>query len=124
MADIRMHRKHKLGLPRARKVAHAWAEHVEQKFGMQCSFAESAQGDVVEFRRTGVNGSLRVGADHFDLQARLGFLLGVFSRNIEAEIEKHLDELLEKSAATAKPAKKAAPAKNKPAPTKRAAAKK
>lgn len=123
MSEIRIHRKHKLGLPRARKVAAAWAEQAEKQFAVQCSFADGEQGDVVEFRRSGVNGSLKVGADHFDLQAKLGFLMGMFGRKIETEIEKTLDDLLEKTPAKARPAKKAAAAK-KAAPAKRAPAKK
>jgi putative polyhydroxyalkanoate system protein len=106
MADIRIHRDHKLGLPKARKVAWAWAEDVEKRFDMECTVLEGETSDTVEFTRAGVTGTLIVAADHFDLHAKLGFLVGAFSRTIEAEIEKNLDALLAKSA---KPvAKKAA----------------
>lgn len=98
MADINIHRTHSLGLDKARKVAWQWAEEVEQKFGMECSVLEGETSDTVRFTRSGVNGQLIVAADHFDLQARLGFLLGAFSRTIEAEILKNLDTLLAKSA--------------------------
>ena len=101
MADIRIHRDHKLGLPKARKVAWKWAEEVEQKFDMQCTVLEGEFSDTVEFTRSGVKGTLVVAADHFDLNAKLGFLLGAFSRTIETEIEKNLDKLLTKSAAAA-----------------------
>jgi putative polyhydroxyalkanoate system protein len=99
MPDIRIHRTHSLGLAKARKVAWQWAEEVEKKFDMECSVLEGETSDTVEFTRAGVNGTLVVAADHFDLDAKLGFLLGAFSRTIEAEIEKNLDALLEKSAA-------------------------
>ena len=49
--------------------------------------------------------TLRVTADHFELDALLGFLLGAFKDRIESEIVKNLDELL---AAKKKPATKAA----------------
>ncbi|MGL6110511.1 MAG: polyhydroxyalkanoic acid system family protein [Rubrivivax sp.] len=101
MAEIRIHREHKLGLPKARKVAWKWAEDVEQKFDMQCTVLEGEFSDTVEFVRSGVKGTLVVAADHFDLNAKLGFLLGAFSRTIESEIEKNLDNLLNKSAAAA-----------------------
>jgi putative polyhydroxyalkanoate system protein len=108
MPDIRIHRNHSLGLARAREVAWKWAEQVEQKFDMECTVLEGETSDTVEFTRSGVSGRLIVAADHFDLDAKLGFLLGAFSRTIEAEIEKNLDELLAKS----KPAaKKSAPRK-------------
>jgi putative polyhydroxyalkanoate system protein len=98
MADINIHRAHSLGLTKARQVAWQWAEEVEQKFGMECSVLEGETSDTVQFTRAGVNGQLIVAADHFDLQARLGFLLGAFARTIENEILKNLDTLLAKSA--------------------------
>ena len=94
MPDIRIHRDHSLGLAKARKVAWQWAEQVEQKFGMQCTVIEGKGGDTVEFTRAGVDGRLIVAPDHFDLNAKLGFLLGAFSTTIESEIEKNLDALL------------------------------
>ena len=106
MADINIHREHSLGLAKARKVAWQWAEDVEKKFDMSCTVLEGETSDTVEFKRAGVNGQLIVAGDHFDLQAKLGFLLGAFSKTIEAEILKNLDALLAKSAKPA--AKKAA----------------
>ena len=108
MPDIRIHREHTLGLAKARKVAWAWAEEVERKFGMDCTVIEGETSDTVQFTRSGVNGRLIVAPDHFDLEARLGLLLGAFASTIEGEIEKNLDTLLGKAAAAAKkaPAKK------------------
>lgn len=111
MPDIRIHRSHSLGLAQARKVAWKWAEEVEKKFDMECTVLEGETSDTVEFTRSGVNGRLIVAADHFDLDAKLGFLLGAFSRTIESEIEKNLDALLAKSAGKGGAAKKAAPRK-------------
>lgn len=110
MPDIRIHREHQLGLARARDVAAKWAEHAEAKFDMSCSTVEGKTSDTVEFKRSGVNGRLIVAADHFDLEAKLGFLLGAFAKTIESEILKNLDEQL---AAAAKPAAKKAAAKKK-----------
>ena len=101
MADIKIHREHKLGLTKARKIAWQWAEEVEKKFDMECSVLEGETSDTVQFTRSGVNGQLIVAADHFDLNAKLGFLLGAFSKTIEAEILKNLDSLLAKSAKAA-----------------------
>jgi len=98
MPELNIHREHTLGLAKARKVAWQWAEEVEQKFGMECTVLEGETSDTVQFTRSGVNGQLIVAADHFDLQAKLGFLLGAFSKTIENEIRKNLDALLAKSA--------------------------
>jgi len=110
--DIHIHREHQLGLSHARKAARAWADQAEQKFDMACTVIEGSTGDTVEFTRSGVKGHLVVAADHFELRARLGFLLGAFSKTIEAEIEKTLDQLLEAGAK--------APSRSKSTPRKRA----
>lgn len=125
MSDIRIHREHTLGLPKAREIAWQWAEEVQARFGMECSVIEGDFSDTVEFRRSGVTGELIVAADHFDLHARLGFLLGAFSRTIEREILQNLDALLGQAGkaskaaaakgagrASGKSAAKSAPAKN------------
>lgn len=102
MPDINIHRSHSLGLAKARKVAWEWAEQVEAKFDMECTVLEGETSDTVEFTRSGVNGRLIVAPDHFDLHARLGFLLGAFARTIESEIQKNLDNLLGSAAAGGK----------------------
>lgn len=103
MADIRIRREHALGLAKARKVAAQWADEVGQRFGMECSVLRGETSDTVGFKRTGVSGELIVAGDHFDLNARLGFLLGAFSKTIEKEVLAELDRLL---AAGSKPAAK------------------
>jgi putative polyhydroxyalkanoate system protein len=108
MPDIRIHRDHTLGLAKARKVAWRWAEEVEKNFGMECTVIEGDDGDTVEFTRAGVDGRLIVAADHFDLNAKLGFLLGAFSKTIETEIEKNLDALLASGRGKVKPVAKKA----------------
>jgi putative polyhydroxyalkanoate system protein len=80
---------------------------------MECTVVEGETSDTVEFTRSGVNGRLIVAADHFDLDAKLGFLLGAFSKTIEGEIEKNLDSLL---------AKLRPPGARRPAPSRAAAA--
>jgi putative polyhydroxyalkanoate system protein len=92
--DIHITREHSLGLPQARKLAFKWAEAVEEKFEMECTYEEGGISDLVTFTRSGVNGELKVTKDRFELDARLGFLLGAFKGRIEGEIVKNLDLLL------------------------------
>jgi putative polyhydroxyalkanoate system protein len=94
MPDIHIHRKHQLGLPRARALALQWAEEVEQKFDMECTLLEGETSDTLTFKRIGVSGTLEVTGSHFELDAKLGFLLGAFAKTIESEIERNLDQLL------------------------------
>ena len=118
MADLNLHRDHTLGLARARKVALKWAEDVEEKLDMECTIIEGDDEDVLEFKRSGVDGRMIVAATYFDLEAKLGFLLKPFVGQIEAEVRKQLDEALAKESAkaakpAAKPAKPAAKAAKK-----------
>lgn len=94
MADIHIHRTHALGMAQARKVAFSWAEDVEDKLDMACTYEEGKTEDCVSFTRSGVNGTLVVSKDGFELRAKLGFLVGAFKDKIEAEISKNLDALL------------------------------
>jgi putative polyhydroxyalkanoate system protein len=92
--DIHIEREHSLGLPEARKLAFRWAEAAEEKFDMECTYEEGKSSDLVSFTRSGVNGELKVTKNRFELDARLGFLLGAFKDRIEGEIVKNLDLLL------------------------------
>lgn len=94
MANIHMVREHPLGLAGARKAAQGWARQVEDRLEMSCTFETRPDGDNVRFERTGVSGTLRVSKDRFELDARLGLVLGAFKGRIEAEITKYLDEML------------------------------
>jgi putative polyhydroxyalkanoate system protein len=98
MADIHIHRKHALGFAKARDIAFNWAEDVEKKLDMACIIEEGKHEDCVTFTRSGVNGTLMVTKDSFELRAKLGFLVGAFKEKIEAEISKNLDAMLAKSA--------------------------
>lgn len=102
MADIHIERQHGMSLAQARKAAFKWAEQVEEKFDMECTYEEGGTSDEVSFKRSGVNGTLTVTADTFELQAKLGFLLGAFKDSIEAEIVKNLDALISKKASAVK----------------------
>ncbi len=103
MADIQIQREHQLGLAAARKIALQWAEEAEQKFDMQCTFEEGKTEDILSFSRTGVSGTLAVTKSNFELNAKLGFLLGAFRERIEQEILKNLDALIAARLAAKKP---------------------
>jgi len=98
MPDVHIHRTHDLGLARAREISRQWVADAARKYDMTCSVDEGEAGDTVDFKRTGVSGQLVVSAGHFELTARLGFLLSGFQRAIQAEIEKNLDGLLAREA--------------------------
>jgi putative polyhydroxyalkanoate system protein len=94
VANLHILREHALGLAAARKIALVWAQKVEREFDMTCQYEKGQTGDTVTFVRTGVHGTLQVTKESFELDAKLGLLLGAFMSRIEAEIIRHLDQLL------------------------------
>lgn len=50
--------------------------------------------ELIHFKRSGLQGSLRVTHAWLELEISLGFLLGTFKDRIEAQISKNLEECL------------------------------
>jgi len=94
MPELKIEREHTLGLDGARLVAERWREQAEQDWGMTCASAPGEALDRMRFERSGVSGELCVSATRFDLQIKLGFLLGAYSGKIEEKIQANLDALL------------------------------
>ncbi len=109
MADIEMHRAHKLGLTGARAAADKMAEHLGSKFGLKGDW----HGNVLKFERPGVSGSLKISDKAMDLSVSLGFLLKAMKGSIETAVRHELDKLFPEKPASASPKavkpKKAAP---------------
>ena len=101
MADIHIERQHGMSLAQAREAALKWASQAEEKFAMECTYEEGSMSDELSFKRSGVTGTLTVTQDSFELQAKLGFLLGAFKDKIAAEIVKTLDALIAQNAPVA-----------------------
>jgi putative polyhydroxyalkanoate system protein len=104
MADIHIEREHRMDLADARKTAARWVQQAEEKFDMRCTYVDGLESDQVSFTRSGVSGTLTVSPEKFEIEARLGFLLGAFKDRIESEIQKNLDTLLAQSAQPAESA--------------------
>ena len=94
MPDLNIERTHSLGLPKAREIAQRWLEQAEAEWGMDCECEPGETQDVMRMSRSGISGSLTVSASRFDLQLKLGFLLGAYADKIEQKIRQNLDELL------------------------------
>ena len=94
MPELKIEREHTLGLEGARLVADRWREQAEQDWGMTCSLEPGEAVDRMRFERSGVSGELSVTASRFDMQIKLGFLLGAYSGKIEEKIKANLDALL------------------------------
>ena len=95
MPELFICQTHALGLPKARDIAQVWIAQAQADWGMACESKPGRLEDEIVFGRTGAKGSLLVRADSFELRAQLGFLLGSFQKQIEAQIRSNLQALLD-----------------------------
>jgi putative polyhydroxyalkanoate system protein len=109
VSDISIKRNHNTSVAEAKKVADKVAAKLEKDYQLKASWA----GDVLNFARSGVNGTLAVGAKDFKIDVKLGFLMAAFKGPIQSAIEDNLEKMLAPSAektaskqAAKKPAKK------------------
>ena len=91
MADLHIVREHIMGMAAARQLALDWAQEMESEFRMRCTYQEGPLQDLVTFEGTGAKGTLQVNGTSFELDVKLGFMLGNFKDKIEAVIRKKLD---------------------------------
>ncbi|TAG03939.1 MAG: polyhydroxyalkanoic acid system protein [Betaproteobacteria bacterium] len=106
MSDISIKRTHHTTVAEAKKVADKVAAKLAKDYDLKSSWA----GDVLNFTRSGVNGSLAVSAKDFKIDVKLGFLMAAFKGPIQGAIEQNLDKMLTPASTekAAKPAAKAA----------------
>jgi hypothetical protein len=96
MSDLHIHRQHKHGLKKIRKIAFAWAELAEKDFGLSCVYHEGETQDECFFTKTGIRGRLLATHDELEIHIELGLVLRAFKSKIEVDILKNLDALLAK----------------------------
>ena len=104
MADISIKRVHHSTPADAKKMAEKIAAKLEKDYQLKSSWA----GDVLNFTRSGVNGTLGVTAKELKIDVKLGFLMAAFKGPIGDAIEKNLDSLIKPPAAESAAAKKPA----------------
>jgi putative polyhydroxyalkanoate system protein len=112
MPDIDIKRAHNLGLKAARAAADQMAEHLGRRFGLRGDW----KGNVLDFERPGVTGSLAVDDKDVRLTVTLGFLLKAMRGSIEGAVHEELDKLFAKKAATPAPKADSAAKPKKAAP--------
>lgn len=87
MSEIHLHRKHTIGLKKAKVAAQKVADDLAQEYGMESEW----DGNVLRFSRSGVEGALEVAKDSVVLDAKLGFLLSAFRGRIEEHVNENFD---------------------------------
>jgi putative polyhydroxyalkanoate system protein len=90
MAKINVERPHSLGREAAREKAEKLAERLASQYDVRYRW----NGDTMEFKRSGADGSIEVGEDRVYVRLNLGLLLSPMSSSIKREIEAALDKSL------------------------------
>jgi putative polyhydroxyalkanoate system protein len=105
VSDISIKRAHHTTIAEAKKVADKVADKLAKDYQLKSTWA----GDVLNFTRSGVNGTLAVTPKELKVDVKLGFLMAAFKGPIQKAMEENLEKLLKPAAKeTAKPAVKAA----------------
>lgn len=89
MADISYTQPHKL----SHKKAKAAAQKVVDKLGEEYGVTAEWEGDVLNFQRSGVNGTLEVTPHEAQIDITLGFLLKAFSGTIEQHVQENMKKV-------------------------------
>ncbi|MCI0994331.1 polyhydroxyalkanoic acid system protein [Pseudomonas corrugata] len=90
MAKISVERTHDLGKEAARAKADQLAQKLSDSYGLKPQWV----GDTLEFKGSGVEGTVAVGEDLIRVDVKLGLLMSAMSGMIKTEIEKALDKAL------------------------------
>ena len=88
MPSIDITRPHSLPIAAAKKSVNRVAEHIASKFEVDSAW----QGNTLVFRRSGVDGQIKVDAKSVRVTVELGFLLMAIRGTVEREIRRYLDE--------------------------------
>jgi len=94
MSEISIKRAHHSTTADAKKMADKIAAKLEKDYQLKSSWA----GDVLNFTRSGVNGTLAVTAKELKIDVKLGFLMSAFKGPIQDAVEKNLDALIKPAA--------------------------
>lgn len=88
MPSIDIKRDHSRSLPDARKAVQRVADHIAEKFDVSCAW----DGNTLNFKRSGVDGHIKLTAKQVHVTAELGFLLMAIRGSVEREIHRYLDD--------------------------------
>ena len=86
MADISITQAHKMSLKKARAAAQKVADQMAEEYDISSEW----EGNVLSFRRSGVNGTLTVAAHQAQLDLSLGFMLKAFAASIEEKVAQNM----------------------------------
>ena len=90
MSSVTIRQNHSKSNEEVRRIV----QDVEDNLVSHVNLDTRWQGDKVIFRRSGLEGELRMEPGCVVVNMKLGIMLGLFSRQIQTELEKNLSEKL------------------------------
>ena len=88
MSSIEIRHAHSLPPAQARKAVEDFAAKLNERFGVDSCW----EGDVLHFKRTGVDGHITLQPGELRVSAKLGLLFTAMKGSIEKEMRRALDE--------------------------------
>ncbi|WP_036173327.1 polyhydroxyalkanoic acid system family protein [Massilia sp. 9096] len=82
MADISITQPHSLSPDAARAAAQKVADKLSSDYGLACKWV----GDVLQFERAGVDGTLTLGGREALIRIKLGLMMSAFAPTIEQKV--------------------------------------
>ena len=89
MADISINQKHKLTHKKAKAADQKVVDQLAEEYGVTAEW----DGDILNFQRSGVTGSLELLEHEVQLEIKLGFMLMAFSATIEEHVHKNMQKV-------------------------------
>ena len=96
MSKISIRRSHSLSSPQALSIAKSIAADIERDYGVRSSWKD----DTLQFKGSGVNGTLRLAPKEMILEVQLGIMLFALRDSIARQIENKFDQMLSSKSAT------------------------
>lgn len=90
MSVIDIHRTHTMDKQHAREAAETLAADLSRRFDVNYAW----EGDVMKFKRSGVQGQLTINHGDLHVYLELGLLLRPMKGRIAQEIESQLDQII------------------------------
>jgi putative polyhydroxyalkanoate system protein len=88
MSSIEIRHSHSLPPAQAREAVEDFAAKLGKRFGMDYRW----EGDVLHFKRSGVDGQITLQPGQLQVSAKLGLLFTAMKGSIEKEMRRVLDE--------------------------------
>lgn len=90
MANIHLKQAHNKSEPELRKIAEELAEKLAREFKLKSKW----NGNTLDFKRSGLHGSLILNETEVSISLKLGIMMSTFSSRIKKELAQALKDTL------------------------------